>query len=495
MGVCLSTVLYSCSNDVISVSEETSSNGKTADNNPDVRLVFSSRDDLANVISGLNSGKTLEELSGYEVYSNVATRSSSKFVSLKDDIENKILSQFSNTRSTITDEDGEQLEACVNDSIIADDGFSAVLNPKREIQMNDTIYKYYANGVAYTTSTHVDELDTIDKKVNEIDLSSSNGNTILLTENISFTPINYKQVEIGNEENDEETATRSVTLSGQPLKLANGITINSDDIRDLNYDDKGDGGWLHNAWCDIWGRNIVAYKKFSSKRRMRMNFYEQDYMIYKNIGSKVNMHKKSWGIWWNTKAQEIRHGYSALELIHSFSTETINNMPNNPIDNKPASTYIFKHDYPIMLTRNFPFADQTEILFHVPFTDYNATTKNINDLYYTLLKIGKANLGLANIIEKKHIESIFSTSAKKVYILFGSYEAPAIYNKKDDEMKFYAQWFPYGLILKFGGSNGTNFKGVSFDKCVKTSLGRGSVYAAVKYDGKWRACRILKDQQ
>ena len=35
MGVCLSTVLYSCSNDVISVSEETSSNGKTADNNPD----------------------------------------------------------------------------------------------------------------------------------------------------------------------------------------------------------------------------------------------------------------------------------------------------------------------------------------------------------------------------------------------------------------------------------------------------------------------------
>lgn len=110
----------------------------------------------------------------------------------------------------------------------------------------------------------------------------------------------YKQVIV---EEEPQATTRGV---GEGISLKNGVYIPASSIRDVNYYGRGDGNWFHRTWNGIWGRNVVAINKFSKRRKLTMNFYDQNYIIYANIGTNLRMQKKVCGIWWNIKAQEIR---------------------------------------------------------------------------------------------------------------------------------------------------------------------------------------------
>lgn len=67
-------------------------------------------------------------------------------------------------------------------------------------------------------------------------------------------------------------------------------------------------------------------------------------------------------------------------------------------------------------------------------------------------------------------------------------------NKRTFDKKFYFDTceclFDFGFL--FG--EGFKYKGFAFNQADKAILGRGIVYAAVKYKGVWRACRITKSE-
>ena len=304
-------VFFSCTEQDI-LNDEPIQKQQSSDSKDEVlpRLVFSSKDELKEVLNQLNEGVSLASLHTRAIAAEqLPVVSEQKFQSLLEVNKQKCFARLSVAQLDSIRNDEEELEYCPEDSVIADMQFAQLVNEAREIQVGETVYKYLDNGVAYTQAENVKELNGIERKAELITIDpEAEPKEVALTSNVKFVAMPYKQVVA--EENSQAT-TRAM---GEGLSLKNGVYLPASSIRDVNYNSKGDGNWFHRKWNGIWGRNIVAINKFSKRRKLTMNFYDQNYIIYANIGTHVKMQKKVCGIWWNIKAQEIRQGWTAIEL-------------------------------------------------------------------------------------------------------------------------------------------------------------------------------------
>lgn len=205
------------------------------------------------------------------------------------------------------------------------------------------------------------------------------------------------------------------------------------------------------------------------------------------------MQKKVCGIWWNIKAQEIRQGWTAIELKYTFPSPIIDKMPTNPY-RKPAT---YKPELPAFMKHNFPFQDGEALLLHVPFTSYDLTTGNINQAFKAGLNIAKnmASSGLKKAINKTKSSQVglFTVNNDVIYTVTGADEKSGS-RKKSLETKFYSRWFPGTYTIGFSVGDGVSVKGVTLDGGKSTKLNRGVVYGAIKYDNRWLGARITKDK-
>lgn len=229
------------------------------------------------------------------------------------------------------------MEFCPSDSVIADIRFAQLLNADREIQVGETVYKYFPNGIATTNEKYASELKAIDTIVSEIDVTSDNEGIVMsITSNVDFRPVDF-QVAISSDEIESpenyggdihsggatEDSNLYATSSDNGIYISNGEYIPLENIRDIDYDGGGDGNWLHKTWTGIWGKNIVALKKFSNNKQLNLNFYDQNYIIYSNIGTKLKMQKKVFGIWWNIKADNLIQGWETVTIKYTMPTPTL----------------------------------------------------------------------------------------------------------------------------------------------------------------------------
>lgn len=485
-----SFMLFSCADQDIlddTSAQDTQSSGNDEEVLP--RLVFSSNDELKQVLNQLNEGISLASLHTRAITTEqLPAVSEQKFQSLLAVNKQRCLARLSTAQLDSIRNDEEELEYCPEDSVIADLQFAQLVNEAREIQVGETVYKYLDNGVAYTQAVNAKELNGIEKKAELITIDpEAEPKEMALTSNVKFVAMPYKQVIT---EENTQAATRA---AGEGLSLKNGVYLPAGSIRDVNYNSKGDGNWFHRTWNGLWGRNIVAINKFSKRRKLTMNFYDQNYIIYANIGTHVKMQKKVCGIWWNIKAQEIRQGWTAIELKYTFPSPIINKMPVNPYT-KPAT---YKPEMPAFMKHNFPFQDEEALLLHIPFTSYDLTNKNLNQAFKAGVNIAKskATAGLKKAINKTKSSQVglFTVNHDVIYTVTGADEKSGN-NKKSLETKFYSRWFPGTYTIGFSLGDGVSVKGVTLDGGKSTKLNRGVVYGAIKYDNKWLGARITKDQ-
>lgn len=485
-------LLFSCQdNGIEESSQNTDGSEQQKEQDNSAFLVFSSKDDLAKAILEVGQGKK-----------NVATRATTatmkhdcelsskeiQFVSLIDAEKQRFMSHLSPAQIDSIENDEDQLEYCPSDSVIADYEFAQLLNASREIQVNDTVYKYYGNGVAFTDHMNAEQLRNIDSEVSRIPISENTlGKIIPLKDNVKFMPYAYAETEI------EKTANTRSASDREALTLKNGVTISPNDIRDVDYKSNGDGGWLHKTWSRIWGKNVLAINKFNNHKRLRLGFYDQNYIVYANIGTTMKMQKKVCGIWWNCKADEIRVGWSAIELKYTFPAPVIRYLNPNVNSSKAVDT-----DYPSWFKKNFPFKNENSILFYIPFTSYNIKVKNINSLLKSGIKLllKKGTNALKNHINSipEDLRGLYSVDNSALYVITGPDEFGRRGAKTYDK-KFYAKWLPGTYEAGFTYNGGVNLKSIYMNGGKSTTLSSGTVYGAVKYKGRWLAARITKSKE
>lgn len=487
-------VLLLCSCQDYSIAEEytSSPSSEQKGKSNSVFLVFSSKNELAETISKMKDGyKYIATRTSNNVSDETISESSGteQFVSLLEANKQEVMSSLSTEQLDSINNDEDDLEFCPSDSIIADYEFAQLLNASREIQVNDTVYKYYGNGVAYTEQSNADELAEIDSVVSNIPVTDETlGTTIAINDDITFVPYSYKEIE----DSDKIVSTRAIS-NAESLTLKNGVTIPPDDIRDIDYDGKSDGGWFHRLWNGFWGKNVIAINEFNGHKRLRFGFYDQNYIIYANIGTTMKMQKKMCGFWWNCKADEIRVGWSAIELKYTFPSPVIKYLNPNVEPSKAVNT-----DYPSWLRHNFPFRNENSVLFYIPFTSYNVKIKDVNSLLKSGLKsiLNSGTKELKSYINSTPEEQrgLYAVDSYVLYVISGADEFETT-KARSLTKKFYTKWFPGTYEVSFSYNGGFQLKSVTMDGGTKTQLSSGTVYGAVKYKGKWLAARITKSKK
>lgn len=498
--LCGCVSLTSCQDSMILPDKEQSSQETVSDTQAGMqRIVASSPAEIEQLIAQMGEGG--EPLSR-AISSATLSKSEEPFVSLVEANRIKVMESLTPLQLDSIANDEEELEFCPSDSVIADIQFAQLLNADREIQVGQTVYKYMPNGVAYADEAYAAELKTIEPVTSNIKVTPENeGMPMRVSPNVDFRPMQY-QLEIcqdrladdvgggnysgGGSSNNSGSNTGNTTGTSTQtgISLSNGVHIPLSNIRDINYRDGGDGNWFHKTWTGIWGKNIVAIKKFNSKKKLTMNFYDQNYIVYANIGTKLKMQKKVCGIWWNIKAEEMVQGWETVTIKYDIPQPIQPNTFTYPGMTNPTVTT--KHP--------FPFSNENVLIFHIPFVDYDFTTKDLNKAFKTAAQ--KA-FNAASSWAKKEGQSadkigLTCFNNKEAYIIHGPF-SKGVKNKKSMESKFYAKWFPGTCQFQFSIGSSVNLKNIKFSTNDGVELYRGIVFGAIKYDGKWLAARITKN--
>lgn len=477
--------VYSCQdNEIAEVTQKTI----TEKQNESDFLVFGTRGELQNSIL------SLKRIAGSQVKDFATTRAAisvpipENFHSLLESNKERCLSKLTVAQLDSVKNDPDQLEFCLSDSVIADYEFAQLLNADRMIQVEGKIYRYFPNCVAYTDARNAQALKELPLQLkpaeteSELRIGANSEGTITIIRN------KYKE-----EEATTETNHSKGYYDGDGLQLGNGVIIPLDNIRDVDYNSNGDGGWLHKMWNGIWGRNVLAIKKINGHKRLRLGFYDQHYIVYANIGAKLKMQKKVCGIWWNCKADEMRIGWSAIEMKTTFSKPFIKilkpefSMQPNIINNNDI--------YPPYIRSGFPFKDEDQVLLHLPFVSYDLKTKDINSFLQHGIQeaLKKARERVTDINNPSGKFGIYSADDNVFYAVCGSDEISE-QNTRTFEHKFYRQNIPGSIKIGISyGGGGIQLTEIEIDKGVNVKLGRGIVYGAIKYRGKWFAARITKE--
>ena len=472
----LSIIFFSCSKEEIK--QQKNNKSVTAEKNGILR--FSSKSDLKNQLAEISKTNDFSQVQKWHL-----TKSSTEgeFVSLRDSLISEKLSKLSIDDINQMHVNGLILDP--EDSIIADPYFISVLNKYRTIIVGNKAYRFVKNGVLVCDEKDVSILYSLSLEDIPDDKDNPSPEDLVIPDNVDFIPLNY------NDPDDDGYVYEST--ADQNLMLENGVSVSKNNIHSVVYASSGGDASGFQKWISsIFGLNVTAVNHYDSNHRMKVRMYSQDYLIYRAVGMTVRMQTKAIGIWWRKNAEEFRYGWSAIEVEYKVPSSLFE-IPN-PVTGLPNIKSI-----PPYIEKPFPYKNQEITLFHVPILNYSITGGNIN----TAFKAGvNAITGVIQSYyntftnKQNNVSGIFTQpSPESILITYPQGEEVAL-----NEGREVVRWdftpfsgnFVVGTSLNIGtGSfNNPELKEISTSE---TAIKRGEIYAAVKYNGEWRAVKIFTE--
>lgn len=465
------------------------------------RLEFTSTEQLSSLVDQMKEMQDLElpKLMLAQTKSGLTQ----DFTSLRESLIQKGLRSYTDAELQEITSEGLTYEP---DDYIVDPYIQSILNGEREVQVNGKIYKYIPEGVLICDASNYHNL--LDQ-ANNNDFTST---TPTFENGVEFNPIEYIphipdqgiDPDSGTVDYKPEPGTGSTIDPGgfrppQPpvtpsqtdgVKLADGLVIPKANIRSVKYaPGNGDASWLQKFISSQFGLNVVVENNFDNRHRMKARMYCQEYIIYRAVGMTVRMQKRLFGIWWNKKAQEFRYGWTAIELEYIFNSDVFPKLP-------PPQTGFQQTKQPDFMEKPFPFKNTEITLFNIPVANYDVTTGDANKLIAGGLNYLKNSLRVYYMTfpgKKNNLIGLYTQPNQTTLRVVYPQGEDKAYNDGREVVRWDFEWFS-GYFTMGIGYNPISQKfaqgKIECKQAVKSSISRGEIYAAVKYDGQWRAARI-----
>lgn len=381
------------------------------------------------------------------------------------------------------------------DSLIPDPYFASLFNQDRELQIGEKIIKITKEGTYICHASKYNRLLEILQDNPEHGNSSSPddeaGDYKDLEEGIFFfdsfasegssKEINFSMAS-PEEEREGENPNSRVTHNYLPKAIYESFDTHSFGSHTIV------GGWIESGI----GRREVEYVYFTSKERLKLNFYNINYVVFSSVGMTAKAQHKTWIGWHgDLKADEIRMGWDGLSLEF-------------PTAYRPST------GIPTVSFEKLKLGD-----IGIDIASYNFLSDNLN----TALA-DKYVKDIANAIDGK-IQDTFSSTLKKSYDVVYKNVAPIQYNYYKAYTDQFRLVYPNKVNIILGrheeveynvhsisknfdwstgvisfSTNGTSF-GISNlglkNNAVKYKILKASVYAAAKRGGQWKGVRIVKE--
>ena len=497
-------------------------------------LSFSSKDFLGRTVESLKEMDNQEkEVKLYEFYDkgfmplyphfreddNIKLQ---KFSEKKKNKIQKLMSLNPQARiQTEIDEDGE-LVGEFDDDLITDDEFASILNDKREIIVDNVLYRYTYSGMFsvndnekqvldnYIIENNIEDLipdpNTLTRgesnPANKITLSIPTEQEILYAgcNNQQFYGDNYVGLEFLDNCGSGGSGSGSGSGSSSTVDHTRSLINLIDDLDACNTLN----GFL-NSGFGLLGVSRKCYANFDSKYRTKTKYWKENYFIWNSIGVKVKHQKKGWtGLWRAKSTDEVSLSVSQATFKYNIS------IPNFPQTYAPLKMYFFEDKI---------FNSQAQILSYtnaiykppkpdIPFVNDVIMVEYVNHVIGTQLSVEKMrNLfysgawqGAKLIVNEykkrdpKNVTHILYTPTE-VYVNYVNLE-----NRKLNTSKIVNRLdYNFGLGIKFNLDVDSNGR-------YSINLGLGSVtipklydYSKVKMDfvgatrkgNTWKGSRIV----
>ena len=532
----LTLILTSCQNELelntIENNQPEAVVEKTMENG---RFVFSSKESLKATIEDFQNDETENVEKEFEKLYQKGFRSHKPIVSpeneqlqaklseeimLRRQIRKSSSSSFSKTTSA-EDEEAEE-------EFIADPLLAAVVNENNEIIVNDTLYRFTKDeGLIFT---HVKDTTELFNYFEEQSQENKSSNSQFASRLIRLEPCEMRRLYGGRtligrrvfrylrpfDDNcygdDSGIPLPPVPQLSEEEKLQK--IINSLPVCDGN----AGGNWFQN----IFGKSYVCRNYFSSNRRIKTEFWDQNWGIYQSVGILTKTQRKFFWIWWASKSDEIHLGINRILLKYNFPQPQINSYSHPQLFNNAYKAPIYLYngkfkvresfgnyyaDTQLNVTENklpfFDFGNEQILNIYIPerykkgTDDLNLTTQditsqsNIKALYKMGIDFLKSS-SVTNSGNRKTFAVTYQKDYNNIEVLYFGER----YKKTNDnkiKRRFYSD---VGFVIgaTWGDQDGWSFDGIKpadgfFRNYTSYQL---DFYGMARRGSTWRGNRMIR---
>jgi hypothetical protein len=368
------------------------------------------------------------------------------------------------------------------DQLLPDQNFASILDERLEVQVDDMIYKVTPYGTFMIEPPMYNEITSIlDNKpyIEDADLSNDPFYFNRTTDNIyeilpGVTLLDTYEAASGNIDDVIQVQNFEVPYNPTYQYRPELDSWIYDSLPTIKY---GGKTWLGRLFEDILGREEIYTEKFSSNRRVRVNFYKMSWIVYSAVGISVKMQKKNWIGWSQTNASELRMGWDGIE----YYIGDIPPPPSAPISAAPQR--FTPVDLP-KLTKDYV---EVNLLGHNFRFDKNKLfQQGIKELHSFLSTVD----GLKPKSERNvnYAYKVWSDDTKRSisYIM----DRDEIVGYNTGSLSKVINW-SVGLKVSW---DFTNKPDVGYAP-LKFNVSRASVFGMVKYGDAWKGARIVLENK
>lgn len=476
------------------------------------RLSFSSREAFLSVFKTMEQRKSSGQLTRALEENGVQYEQSIEnggFVSLYEFKKQELFSKFTKSQLDSIENDPDSLEFCLEDSIIFDQLFAELLNKDREIEVSDTVYKYFENGIARVKTSDYESLFAAENQIMSIDPTQDNSGLDIQIDAVTFTPVermkvlevegtnlsNYNYGGSPTNKPNVSISNSSVASYGDNLNLrCLDVCIDGKDVRYKDYKTQsGDGSVLHKLCNKIAGYSYTCDNKWNDHNKLQLNIIEQYFLFHTTVGVDAKKKKKVLGIWWKVKADDIVLGWNPLEIGIKLPKLHDLQVPDNHNFNDSKTPELSLPD----ALKVFPFQDKKQefLVLRLPDEDYTLVDGGALNKFFKD-RVSSALNKCANDVKKaingdmQHV-GLYTIKEESLYYMICPDEIHKS-NSHGIEKDYYNSNFAGEYIIGYSwGRSDHPIFDVKADK--STAMNRGIVYCASNHKGKWKACVITKE--
>ena len=215
----------------------------------------------------------------------------------------------------------EEIIFDIEDEIIIDSNFEVLLNFDREIIVDNKLYKYTKNGIYSVEEDNIidfrDFIQTQSTQNNNGTLKRQSLKIQSLPSGVSFIEMDYG-VEISN--NEEQVKTLNIQKNTTP-RYSNLATTRYSNLVDakLNF---GVEVFRKNPsiWGSVWGYSRITYDWAPNSRRVKVKFWNRNWLLFSSMGVSVRFQKKKrfwrWSYYVKSYPDKVALGVNSLKYSY-----------------------------------------------------------------------------------------------------------------------------------------------------------------------------------
>lgn len=418
----ISLILISCQDD-LELNTKDNNLTRTAVNKTIVngRFVFSSKESLKKTIEDFQNDEIENVEKEFEKHYKKGFRSHKPLVNpdneqLQIKLSEEILMKrqkrkFSINSFSKTSNDEDE------DEFIADPLLASLINENNEIIVNDTLYKFTKEkGLFFAhikDSTHlfnffkenakhvngtITKLANVNREV-PCEIREMYGGVTKVNDKVSryIRPIEDDCNEGGGSGGGGNPPSAPQTTKEERLQeIINNLP---------ECDGNARGNWVQG----IFGKSYVCRNYFDRRRRIKTEFWDQKYLIYKSVGILTKTQRRRLGIWWALKSDEIHLGINRIYLKYNYPEPNITSPTIGSAIRVPL--YLYKGNFKVRQNSFGGYYVDTQIKVtnnYLPFFDFG--NEDILNIYIPNLPIigdYSLNLTTEDITSQSNIKQLY----------------------------------------------------------------------------------------